>query len=115
MAQETAMNNQETQFTPGPWEVREGRVPGYERTITIVGEKHLGICGMIGAGSSNPRVLENVRANARLIAAAPELLAACQHMQKSLNGSPTNFAGMLTAHRRLDAAVKLALNPKDGD
>jgi len=35
------------------------------------------------------------------------LYAACQAMRKSLNGSPSDFAGMLAAHRQLDAAVAL--------
>lgn len=61
-------------------------------------------------GTADPA---DIRAVMRLIAAAPALLKACQGMQKSLDGSPTDFAGMLAAHRALDAAVNLALNPKD--
>lgn len=55
----------------------------------------------------------DIRAVARLIAAAPTLLNAVQVMRRSLNGSPTNFSGMLAAHRGLDAAADRALNPKD--
>jgi hypothetical protein len=46
--------------------------------------------------------------NARLIAAAPDLLAACKQMQASLNGNPGDFANMLAAHRAIDAAVNKA-------
>lgn len=51
--------------------------------------------------------------NVRLIAAAPDLYRACKLMQASLNGSPSNFVGMLAAHRQLDAAIALVDKPAD--
>lgn len=41
-------------------------------------------------------------------AAAPELLEAAKQMVRSLNGNPDDFAGMLAAHRALDAAIAKA-------
>ena len=57
--------------------------------------------------------IEKVRDAIRLAAAAPALYAACQAMRKSLNGSPSDFAGMLAAHRQLDAAVALVDAPQE--
>lgn len=60
------------------WKVLESKVPGYERVISVVADGNLGVCRMDGGGSSNPKVLEDVRAKARLIAASPALYEACK-------------------------------------
>ena len=62
-----------------------------------------------------PRIDADSEANARLLAAAPDLYAACKLMQKSLNGSPSDFVGMLAAHRQLDVALALAEEGKRSD
>lgn len=91
-------------FTPGPWAVADSF---YDR----------------GEGDGGPRwdvhvpnaqTVADVRreADARLIAAAPMMYEACKTMAESLNGSPTNFAGMLAAHRKLDAALAKVNAPK---
>jgi hypothetical protein len=64
MVQET-----EKKHSPLPWRLLESKVPGYERYISVVHgeETNLSICQLSGAGSLNPKVLEEVRANADLI------------------------------------------------
>ena len=47
-------------------------------------------------------------ANARLCAAAPDLLAACKQQLAALDGSPLDFAGIVAAHRALEASVARA-------
>ena len=72
--------------TPGPWRavltyvhsVREDR-----RTITSVAD-----CGL------TPRRAEEAQANARLIAAAPELLEACKAALVELEGLDATFEGL---------------------
>ena len=79
----------EQDFDPHTWAVIEGRVPGYERYISVVNKQGVGICRVTGAGSSNQLVLESVRANARLIAAAPALYDALTTLldtETNLNG-----------------------------
>ena len=57
-----------TKFTPGPWRVEAGDVHVFSDRILIAG---------CGAHSDNftPNLRETQQANARLIAAAPDLLA----------------------------------------
>lgn len=76
-----------TKHTPGPWTV--GRtITGSEEMVTLRGESGSGEkiydamiespeCFIAGVGG---RGRENCVANARLIAAAPDLLEACQHL-----------------------------------
>ncbi len=62
----------ETKFTPGPWSLEFDNVPydgGFE-TLVINGENG-GICMMDCAK-------DDMKANGRLIAAAPEMWKACQ-------------------------------------
>lgn len=62
------MNN--ATHTPGPWEISKHGTPDYAPQFGIYAE-----------GSQNDHCLvryDNAQANARLIAAAPDLLAACE-------------------------------------
>jgi len=94
-------------FTPGPWRVvLELGLP------TVVAAESEKVADIICTRVKREAKREELAANARLIAAAPTLYAACQAMRKSLNGSPTDFAGMLAAHRQLDAAVALVDGPQ---
>ena len=75
----------ETKHTPGPWNVfyREGdKYPGIEAGIlSIVVYSHIeGDCGVQGS------TLEESLANAQLIAAAPELLEACESVMDAIAG-----------------------------
>ena len=58
----------ETRFTPGPWDVRAGR-----SCLHVVSEDNMMQTGCISFRG-------NGEANARLIAAAPELYAACKEL-----------------------------------
>jgi hypothetical protein len=61
-----------SKHTPGPWE-HAVEQDGHNRSICVFNPKDRGIIADIGGGEFDARL-----ANARLIAAAPELLAACQ-------------------------------------
>jgi hypothetical protein len=52
--------------------------------------------------------VEEAEANATLLTAAPDMFTALKQMQCSLSGSPGDFAGMLAAHRAVDAAIAKA-------
>ena len=59
-------------------------------------------------GFASDMVTVHQEANAKLIAAAPDLLEACQHQLAALDARPYNFSQMLAAHRALQAAVTKA-------
>lgn len=60
--------------TPGPWEIRDGLIYGIEDGASYL------VCDVVGDPSA--AVNEQDEANARLIAAAPELMEACKQMLK---------------------------------
>jgi len=64
---EEITNTQATELSPRPWHISESKVPGYSRIISIVDANDTVVCDMVGAGSSNERVLATVRANAKAI------------------------------------------------
>ena len=66
------MSNQ--QHTPGPW-----KVDGTGMAIYSANE-NLTFAPMVAAAIGNEKSLDQLRADARLIAAAPELLAALESM-----------------------------------
>src|SRR5688572_8573341 len=91
-------------FTPGPW-----AVTGYARKVGVVANDLL-ICEVEGGGASNPKVLEQARANARLIAAAPDLYdAACVVLGILENGDPRD------APIYLQQAIALVGQPQNAE
>lgn len=62
-----------TQHTPGPWKNVNGIIFGADGYS--LGERHY-LAQPIGAGKTQRRDTKEIEANARLIAAAPELLEA---------------------------------------
>lgn len=58
-------------FTPGKWRVENENI----RTAISAGSKHIAMIGFLNCGTGDPRsiTLEEHEANAKLIAAAPEL------------------------------------------
>lgn len=64
-------------FTPGPWAVEIDRGGASTLVSYDTGPESGAICKLYGSG-------EEKQANARLIAAAPELLEACKHTLTSL-------------------------------
>lgn len=81
---------EEQKHTPGPWLV--GTLTGYVNQIQI--EPAIGCA--YGAG-------EEVAANARLIAAAPELLAVCKRAVAEWDG-----AGLIKLYPDIRAAIAKA-------
>ena len=62
----------EMKHTPGPWRVDDGRILGNEPSVE---NDDVLICDV---ASNNEALTDFDEANARLIAAAPDLLLACQ-------------------------------------
>lgn len=58
-------------FTPGPWKIGERG----DLAVYSVGARFIATCGY--SNNANPKVLAENKANAALIAAAPELYSAC--------------------------------------
>lgn len=66
------------EHTPGPWHIESGMNGGFE-----IGAPQRGISGgllVIAARSGHSSMVNEMRGNARLIAAAPELLAALERL-----------------------------------
>ena len=90
-----------TQHTPGTW-----KAEGWEAvTINAHDPSHpQGFVTIVACpGGSDQTTLREMQANARLIAAAPDLLAALIDAEKRLNG-----AGMLGAGDIVTAAIARA-------
>ena len=77
-------------FTPGPWKVTRNTTPGQLVTDTKVRDRHDGVVCVVHI---------DAEANARLIAAAPELLACIEQLL-----DPT--ADTVNTARELVARVK---------
>lgn len=62
--------------TPGPWRIEGERL----KTAISGGHKHVAMVNYFDCGRGDPRSIskEEHEANARLIAAAPDLLEACE-------------------------------------
>ena len=95
------------QHTPGPWSVKPEEV---DRAYIRVRGTHLGgrfkIANVLTPNyeGSHPREADETRANARLIAAAPELLAVVIHARNVL----PNEHWADDTRRMLDAAIARA-------
>ena len=87
-------------FTPGPWVL--GNTSHHETMIIGRGGKGDYVCHVqfeqIGGGAIASAMEPARRANARLIAAAPELYAACQYIVDAAeNGDEMTAVEMATA------------------
>ena len=92
--------NQST-HTPGPWEAFPAKTQDGEETISIRGDGTW-IATMDVVSTGGPFVLpESGPANARLIAAAPDLLAVCETLRRAIAWSHTED--------RMDDAEQLAM------
>jgi hypothetical protein len=99
-----------TKHTPGPWEVYDMQFTGTVAVAKVLtdGSKHLVVGPYIDT------------ANARLIAAAPELLEAVQAFQEWLHAETTDFETVsfdkrmemcAVAQMKADAAIAKATQP----
>ena len=102
--------------TPGPWKVCDkaaGRVVD-KNDRTIASCRGMGISG-VSASEADRLWIEN-EANAQLIAAAPELLVACQYLMDCIYGGTTQVfeqdaeygQSQMTACDLIEAAIKKA-------
>jgi len=101
--------------TPAPWRVFNPRLrtnPSSERRLLVLHPDGERIIARMDEGFVNGKgamTLEEREANARLIAAAPELLAACQQALEAL--TPWNNHEEQEANIKLQIAIKLATQP----
>ena len=69
----------ESRHTPGPWEAFDAKTQDGEVTIGIRGDgEFIATLDVVAIGAGPYKLPPNAEANARLIAAAPELLEACK-------------------------------------
>lgn len=85
-----------TQYTPGPWRIGTPP-PNGEQTIGTLN-------GLMVAVATTGAEMEETKANARLIAAAPELLEALQ----SVLDNCLDSEGLCAAHAKARAAIAKA-------
>ena len=93
-----SMAQTQTAHTPGPWEV--GNENPMSGDINVLDEQSPFEVALV-RGSGNGQA----RANARLIAAAPDLLAACEAAIRTCHGEPANDAAR---HAKSDALYQAA-------
>ena len=82
----------ETRFTPGPWRV------GYDGTVCASDYRSTGICSMLGTLRN-----KSVKADALLIAAAPEMYEALREAREHLRVDGSRKMG-----RRIDELLAKA-------
>lgn len=92
--------------TPGPW-----RVSQFYGGLSVVAdceEPHMSIFDFAGAGSEGEPWREQTLANARLCAAAPELLAALEEMVKAmtLDDTSSTWNAAIEKSQRLIARLR---------
>ena len=86
-----------SEHTPGPWCVSDGNL----LRVTNINKKHpVVVCGVHRNGKYGGKVCGDPLANARLIAAAPDLLEALQNAVNHLEGG--------SARWRAQDAIRLA-------
>ena len=104
--------------TPGPWELGPAGFEGNPPYVNIYQEGDDDDALFIGTVGAEEVDEETAEANARLIAAAPELLQACQTMLKAYRLIPVpdciteqeqdEYAGLESARKNLINAVAKA-------
>lgn len=113
------MNTMKTQHTPGPWQSAKDFLGpdtyGDGNAIPIFPENGgVAICEVVavnGDGLSRPHVQAMAEANARLTAAAPELLEALRESVETLHHYITQSgytAETIPAYRKAKAAIVIA-------
>jgi hypothetical protein len=86
-----------TLFTPGPWQAgsaRRTRAQG-NRTITTIGRPKIPVAEMIERGPLQSPFYSEMRANAALIAAAPEMYAALERAALHHQGGHSEIGAII--------------------
>ncbi|KKL15810.1 hypothetical protein LCGC14_2501870 [marine sediment metagenome] len=83
--------------TPGPWEIIISPDDGHRHILAVVQGSHKNVCAL------SVRSIRETDANAHLIAAAPELLEACEEIKEWLM-----YIGSKVTFVHLDAAIAKA-------
>lgn len=103
--------------TPGPWEVSFtdclGRPASYCR-IRPINKKMFGHFTSLEIATMNMMDEDEQQANARLISAAPELLAALDELTNGYAGNGWDV-GLVTRLEKARAAIAKATDPKFGE
>lgn len=106
---EDGMTTPQTAHTPGPWSAHQRTVRMYHLQGYPIGSDPLGGATVAVTSAS---IAGDAQANARLIAAAPDLLAAAQAVSRAMEEE--EFEGYVPVteheelHSRLDAAIAKA-------
>jgi hypothetical protein len=75
-----------TQHTPGPWKLAENPI-GWQPLISAEVADSIGPIWHVGIANARGRSHEEAKANARLIAAAPDLLAALKLAKNAIDAA----------------------------
>ncbi len=94
----------ETRHTPGPWEWENHPHNGEPIALTGGGDTDV----LLATGSSLQAWLIVNEADSRLIAAAPDLLAACQYLRRFLAEYDTDREFHSSLRQTLDDAITKA-------
>jgi len=118
------MDENVTTFTPGPWDFEEENdegepykiavSPSYQACVGAANDSVVADIRLADFGDSRTR--EEARANARLIAAAPDLYAACRAWDQGFvdgeDFTPEQFLAWVNENRRIArAALAKAVQP----
>lgn len=95
--------------TTGPWRIEGNRV----RTSIAAGKKHIAMVNYFNrAGDPRTITYEEHEANARLIAAAPEMLEVLRWLDEEMDCRDDDFTGVMFSRgdfERVRRAIKLAM------
>lgn len=97
-----------SQHTPGPWVVKNDYYIGVDRPAQE-GMCHAEVKSCLAVPADR---LDEHKANARLIAAAPEMYEAIKLQLAALDGPPGDFWRMARARHALEAAIAKAKGTK---
>jgi hypothetical protein len=97
--------------TNGPWMIEGDQI----RTAINSGVKHVAMVNYFNCGSGDPRTItdEEHEANAKLIAAAPEMLEVLRWLDNEMDCRDDEFGGCLFSRgdfEKVRMAIKLAMD-----
>lgn len=96
----------ETKHTPGPWKVTDGTMTSFPDSVYVSGVGRDGFQSVIAILNDDTGTDHDKRANARLIATAPELLEALVSVYDSRNAGPGELQPNWDAIKKLIAKAE---------